>query len=140
VALVIRGGKVLLARRAAEPYRGTWELPGGFVEAEETPERGLLRELREELGVGVRSARFLGFFHETYGPGGFPILGIVYRVRLAPGRLRHGSDISEIRWFRRRALPYRAIGFPSLRRALRLLLGDGTGGKGPSTVSGPVSR
>lgn len=120
VALVVRGGKVLLGRRAAAPYRGTWDLPGGFLEAGETPERGLAREVREELGARIRSARFLSFFTETYGRRGFPILAAVYRVKLAPGRLRHGSDVSELRWFSRRRLPYRKISFPSVRRALRL--------------------
>ncbi len=120
VALVVRGAKVLLGRRAEEPYRGTWDLPGGFLEAGETPERGLARELWEELGARIRSVRFLSFFAETYGPGGFPILAAVYRVTLAPGRLRQGSDVSEVRWFSRRQLPYREIRFPSVRRTLRL--------------------
>ena len=119
VALVVRGGKVLLARRGAAPSQGTWDLPGGFLEAGETPERGLAREIKEELGARIGSARFLAFFTETYGPGGFPILAAVYRVRLARGRLRHGSDVSEVRWFSRRRLPYRKIGFLSVRRALR---------------------
>src|SRR3989338_6715133 len=94
VALIVRGEKVLLARRAAEPYQGTWDLPGGFVEAGETPERGLAREIREELGARIRSARFLAFYTETYGPGGFPILAAVFRVRLARGRLRRGGGAS----------------------------------------------
>lgn len=119
VGLVIRDGRVLLARRAAAPYRGTWDLPGGFLEAGETPARALARELLEELGARVRSARFLDFFTETYGRRGFPILAAVFRVRLGPGRLRQGSDVSEIRWFSRRRLPYREIAFPSVRRALR---------------------
>ncbi|MBI2543731.1 MAG: NUDIX hydrolase [Candidatus Rokubacteria bacterium] len=119
VALVVRGGKVLLARRAAAPYRGTWDLPGGFLEAGETPERALRRELKEELGARTRSARFLEFSTETYGPGGFPILAVVFRVSLAPGRLRHASDVSAVRWFSRGRLPYRQIGFRSVRRALR---------------------
>ena len=120
VALIVRGGKVLLVRRAAAPYRGTWDLPGGFLEAGETPERGLAREIREELGARIGSARFLAFSTETYGPGGFPILAVIFRVTLAPGRLRRGSDVSELRWFTRRRLPYRRIGFASVRQALRL--------------------
>lgn len=120
VALVVRNGKVLLARRAAAPYRGTWDLPGGFLEAGETPEQALARELREEIGARIRSARFLSFFTETYGRRGFPILAAVYRVSLASRHLRHGSDVSAIRWFSRRELPYREIRFPSVRRALRL--------------------
>src|SRR3989304_2434045 len=55
VALIVRGEKVLLARRAAEPYQGTWDLPGGFVEAGETPERGLARGGREGAGGGRRA-------------------------------------------------------------------------------------
>lgn len=119
VALVVRGKKILLGRRAAAPYQGTWDLPGGFLEGDETPEVGLRREIKEELGVGIRTARFLGFFHETYGPRGFPILAMVYRVRLAPGRLVTASDVSELRWFDRERLPFREISFPSVRRALR---------------------
>ena len=127
VALVVRGRKILLGRRAAPPYAGTWDLPGGFLEAGETPELALRRELREELGVGIRSARFLGFFHETYGPGGFPILAIVYRVRLASGRLLTASDVSELRWFDRERLPFREIRFPSVRRALTRFAQGGRG-------------
>ena len=74
---------ILLCRRAAAPYAGTWDLAGGFLEADETPERGLRRELREELGARVRRARFRGFVPDRYGPGGVPVLGIVYEVRVA---------------------------------------------------------
>lgn len=119
LALIVKGRKILLGRRAAPPYKGTWDLPGGFLEGDETPEVALRRELREELGVAVRSARFLGFFHETYGPRGFPILVAVYRATLAPGRLVTASDVSELRWFDRKRLPLREIRFPSVRRALR---------------------
>lgn len=108
---------MLLARRGAAPYAGTWDLPGGFVERGETPERALRREIREELGVAVRGVRFLGFFTETYGRGGFPILVIVYRVRLTR-EPRAGSDVAEVRWFPVRRPPLREIAFPSVRRAL----------------------
>ena len=69
--------------------------------------------------MGIRSARFLGFFHETYGPRGFPILAMVYRVRLKRGRLITASDVSELRWFDRERLPFQEISFPSVRKALR---------------------
>ncbi len=48
---VFRNGKVLIARRAAEPGRGLWSLPGGRVEAGETLVAAAQRELLEEAGV-----------------------------------------------------------------------------------------
>ncbi|MCA9644056.1 MAG: NUDIX hydrolase, partial [Myxococcales bacterium] len=43
--------KVLLVQRAGEPFRGSWALPGGFVDMEETTDQAALRELEEETGV-----------------------------------------------------------------------------------------
>lgn len=124
VAIVVGPRGILLCRRAAEPYRGMWDSAGGFLEADETPERGLRREIREELGVRVRRARFRGFVMDRYGRSGFPVLGLVYEVRLT-GRIVAGSDVSEVGWFPRDAIPWRRIGFASIRRALRDYLRGG---------------
>ena len=124
VAIVVGPRGILLCRRAAAPYRGTWDSAGGFLEADEPPARGLRREIREELGARIRWARFRGFVVDRYGRGGIPILGLVYEVRLA-GRIVAGSDVSEVRWFPRDAIPWRRIGFASIRRALRDYLRGG---------------
>ncbi|MEJ7834304.1 MAG: NUDIX domain-containing protein [Nocardioides sp.] len=53
-AAIVRDGSVLAARRTAPAAAaGRWELPGGKVEAGETPERAVAREVREELDVEV---------------------------------------------------------------------------------------
>jgi 8-oxo-dGTP diphosphatase len=53
-------GRVLIAQRpAGKPLAGRWEFPGGKLETGEDPYTGLVRELREELGVVVRSAERL---------------------------------------------------------------------------------
>jgi ADP-ribose pyrophosphatase YjhB (NUDIX family) len=118
VAIVVDRRGVLLCRRGGPPHRGTWDLAGGFLEAGESPEHGLRRELREELGARVRSARFRGFVLDHYGRGGVPVLGLVYAVRVS-GAITARSDVSEARWFSRDAIPWRRIGFASIRRALR---------------------
>ena len=118
VAIVEGRGGILLARRAAPPYQGTWDLPGGFLESGELPARALGRELREELGTRAVITRFHGFGTDRYGRAGFPILAMVYVVRLA-GTPTARSDVSEVRWFRRDAIPWRQIGFPSIKRTLR---------------------
>jgi ADP-ribose pyrophosphatase YjhB (NUDIX family) len=121
-ALIVHDGRVLLGKRARPPYAGTWDLPGGFLESGETPERGLVRELREELGVGVRRLRFVGFASDPYGPGGFAVLAIVFRVTPSSLRVRADDDVSELRWFPVDRVPYRAIAFAGLRRLVRRAL------------------
>jgi ADP-ribose pyrophosphatase YjhB (NUDIX family) len=122
VAVITRADRILLTRRAHPPHAGTWDLPGGFLEADEDGEAGLARELREELGVRVRRARLIVIATDRYGPGGFPILTLIYRVTPEPGPLRPADDVSEARWFPRVRIPYRQIAFPAVRRALRAWL------------------
>src|SRR5919107_3914318 len=57
VALIDADGRVLLAERPAGKHlAGTWEFPGGKVSPGETPEAALIRELGEELGIGVEAS------------------------------------------------------------------------------------
>jgi 8-oxo-dGTP diphosphatase len=58
-ALLIRAGQVLLCHRSSERlwYPNVWDIPGGHIEAGETPTAALVRELREEVGVIVAEPR-----------------------------------------------------------------------------------
>ena len=60
-AVVVRAGRVLVARRGPTmPHSGTWEFPGGKVEAGESDEAALIRELREELEWSVEVGACVG--------------------------------------------------------------------------------
>jgi 8-oxo-dGTP diphosphatase len=60
-AILVRNGKILIARRpAADRLANKWEFPGGKVEEGETAEACLARELREELGIEAHIGSFLG--------------------------------------------------------------------------------
>src|SRR5436190_12943346 len=66
-ALVEREGRMLLAERPAGVHlAGLWEFPGGKLEPGETPDAGLVRELREELGVEAHDLEPLTFVHHRY--------------------------------------------------------------------------
>ena len=59
-AAVVDGRRVLVAQRSGGPYDGRWEFPGGKVEPGESDLSALVRECREELGVGIVPQDFLG--------------------------------------------------------------------------------
>ena len=67
-AVVVREGKVLLLRRAMDPYEGYWDVPGGFCDAAEHPMRAAERELAEELGLSARATTYIGAWMDVYGP------------------------------------------------------------------------
>jgi len=59
-AAVVAGDRVLVAQRSGGPYDGCWEFPGGKVEPGESDLSALVREIREELGVGIVPQAFIG--------------------------------------------------------------------------------
>jgi ADP-ribose pyrophosphatase YjhB (NUDIX family) len=57
---VVRNGRLLLVRRATRHGRGNWQLPGGFIEPDETIEQAVVREVWEEAGVTAEVEAVLG--------------------------------------------------------------------------------
>ena len=64
---VVRDGELLLVRRASRHGRGNWQLPGGFIEADETIERAVVREVYEEAGIAAEVEAVLGL-RSRYDP------------------------------------------------------------------------
>jgi 8-oxo-dGTP diphosphatase len=60
--VIIEAGRALLIRRASEPLRGEWSIPGGMLELGETLEEGVARELLEETGLHVRVLELIEVF------------------------------------------------------------------------------
>jgi ADP-ribose pyrophosphatase YjhB (NUDIX family) len=95
-------GRVLLGRRAFEPGKGLWDLPGGFLHEDEHPLDGLRREVREETALEIEPREFLGFWLEPYD--GRIVLCLAWMGN-AHGDARAGDDLVELRWFERNELP-----------------------------------
>jgi ADP-ribose pyrophosphatase YjhB (NUDIX family) len=109
---VERDGRVLLVRRAREPWRGYWDMPGGFCEPEEYPAATAIREVREEVGLEVELTGYLGAWPDVYGPPGSPdadkaTLNIYYTARAVGGEEGTGdpTETLEIGWFGPEELP-----------------------------------
>jgi mutator protein MutT len=68
LALIRNNNKYLVLRRADEPQKGFWDLPGGFVEPGETAPQTVAREIAEETGItDIHIVDFLGTFSTKYG-------------------------------------------------------------------------
>lgn len=104
-ALIIRNGKVLLIRRSIEPFKGYWDIPGGFCEVDEHPAATAIRETREETGIEIELTGLLGIWLDEYVDR--PTLNVYYLAHPLTRRLRVGDDANGAAWFAPDALPRR---------------------------------
>ncbi len=106
-ALCVDDGRVLLARRAIEPFQGFWDIPGGFLDEGEDPLEGLRRELKEETGLEIEPEHFLGIWMDRYGGDSTAeaTLNLYWTARVVDGQAAPADDVSELRWFDRDELP-----------------------------------
>lgn len=118
-AIVLKGRKILLTKRVCQPFKGWWDLPGGFVERGESPEKTIVRELKEETGLSAGAERLLGIYPGTYPVkfDPFHILNIVYVLRVDSVKAGAYDDVSQSQWFDVCDLP--RIAFDSQQFALR---------------------
>jgi 8-oxo-dGTP diphosphatase len=102
--VLIEENKVLLIRRASEPFKGEWAIPGGRIEDDETAEDCLKREMREETGLDVEPIRLTGLYSD---PKRDPrkVIAACYLVKRIGGRLEAGDDAGEAAWFALDDLP-----------------------------------
>jgi ADP-ribose pyrophosphatase YjhB (NUDIX family) len=116
---VRRGRQVLLCRRRIEPYRGSWTLPAGYQEVDESIETTAVREVREETGLVVRLTGLLDVMTTTDDPRK-PAILVVYEAEEVDGDLLPGSDANEVGFHALDDLP-EPVGFVNHRRILERL-------------------
>lgn len=98
-AAFIKDGKLLLTKRAQDPFKGMWDLPGGYLVDGESPEDALRREMREELGVSVDPVFMqtsLGF--ASYRGKEFGIISFNYLVDIGDQKIQLNEENSDIQW------------------------------------------
>ena len=105
VALIDADNRVLIAQRPeGKSMAGLWEFPGGKVEAGETPEAALVREIKEELGIELCLECLAPFNFASHAYETFHLLMPLYLCRTWEGELapREGQKIE---WVRAMHLP-----------------------------------
>ncbi|MBI4021877.1 MAG: NUDIX domain-containing protein, partial [Candidatus Andersenbacteria bacterium] len=121
-AVVIKDGNLLVLKRTREPAKDAWDLPGGFMEAGEVPKAALERELKEEVGVRIAAADFIGWFPGTYAWNGreFAVVSAAWLVEIE-GALKLNRENSEYRWLPIKELT--EVAFDSDQKLLQHLRG-----------------
>ncbi|HEX3894036.1 MAG TPA: (deoxy)nucleoside triphosphate pyrophosphohydrolase [Terracidiphilus sp.] len=103
-ALIVRAGQVLICqRRPDQPMALQWEFPGGKIEAGETAEQALARELNEELGIDARIGGHVTHIRHNYRHGGAVDLQF-FAVHEFSGELEN-RIFQQLRWVKLEELP-----------------------------------
>jgi 8-oxo-dGTP diphosphatase len=103
-ALIVRGGEVLICqRRPDQPMGLQWEFPGGKIEAGESAEQALERELQEELGIQAQIGPRVTHIRHNYRHGGAVDLQF-FAVREFSGELEN-RIFAQVKWARLEDLP-----------------------------------
>jgi mutator protein MutT len=104
-ALIESDGRLLVCRRRRRArFELMWEFPGGKVEAGETPEAALARELREELGAASKIGPELYRVQHKYAAMREPIELIFFAARVNPSEITN-LDFEQIAWREPKSLP-----------------------------------
>jgi 8-oxo-dGTP diphosphatase len=101
-AVIIQSDRALLVRRATEPLKGEWSVPGGLLELGEKLRDGVAREALEETGLHVEAGEVLdvidSIFADDHGRTQYHYVLIDFLCRPIGGEAIAGSDVSAVKW------------------------------------------
>ena len=116
--------KVLLIQRGADPYKGSWAFPGGFMNMDETTEQCAIRELEEETGLRVSNVHQIGAYSKVdRDPRGRTITVAYLAIIDEPVQVTGQDDAANAEWFPLSALPELAFDHAEIMRdAIRVYM------------------
>ena len=101
-AAIFRDGRVLLVRRAEEPAKGRWTLPGGRVETGESLVAAVTREVAEETGLTIRVRGLAGYreviLDEAVAGRSHHFVILPFAADWVAGDVRLNDELGDFRW------------------------------------------
>ncbi len=113
-AVVVSGDRYLLCRRAIAPRKGYWTLPAGYMELNESPEAGAMREAWEEAFAKIEIDHLLAI----YTIARLSQVQLIYRARLLDEKIKPGIESQAVGLFKWEEIPWSEIAFPTVHWAL----------------------
>lgn len=111
-------GKLLMVVRGRNPHKGTWDLPGGFLNLDENIEESIIRECKEELNVKIGNLKYVGSCPEVYEFGDvihkLVIVGFSAEITEESSLIAR-DDVESFKFFARDEIPWGEIKFESMR-------------------------
>lgn len=113
--------KILLVQRACDPKKGQWDVPGGFIQPQESVDTSVKRELMEELHVKVIIDRIIGIYTDTYAFDGVInyTLCIMVSARIISGKITPDDDAEAYAFFSRKDILKQKIAFEGVRKGIK---------------------
>lgn len=113
--------ELLVVRRGKEPAKGTLDLPGGFVDMDETAEEGMKREIKEETGLEAKELKYLFSIPNIYRYSGIDIhtLDMFFQCNVnGDTQVKAADDASDCFWLPFDEIHPEQFGLRSIRQAL----------------------
>lgn len=117
-------GELLVATRAAEPAKGTYDLPGGFVDMFESGEECIKREIKEETNLDVTALEYLFSVPNIYVYSGFEVhtLDMVYKCTINDfSPMKAEDDVTQLSFISRKNLNPDEFGLLSIKGVIEKL-------------------
>jgi len=103
--IIIKSGNILLIKRATEPFKDSWALPGGFVELGETLEQAVAREIEEETGLKTEALKLVGAYSDPKRDPRGHTISIAYLMKITGGTEKTTEEAKEVKYFLLAHLP-----------------------------------
>jgi len=120
---------LLVCKRSKEPEKGTWDLPGGFVDGNETGEEAMIREIKEELQANVIDYKYIFSLPNLYEYSGMtiPTLDMFFTCKIADdSQLTASDDVADCFFVPLKDVKTEHFGLKSIQKGVGMFLQSNT--------------